>query len=133
LPDFPEYAVLDTANPVTNESSIRAIAVLNSTLWTTQIQWRQEGDEEAPTVMIMPFDQATWRLVSLAEAIRIEAGAEYLIRAWLVKLPAEVMAFKSEGLVLTDPEPGPAERVGRAVAAEQGWQIHDRRPSGHPH
>jgi hypothetical protein len=79
--------------------------------------WLERPPGEPPRVAVDRAGRKGWRVQSVHEGVEVD-GAESR-RGWALVFNGEVLTFASSAR----PVPDAAERLGRALAAAEGWEI----------
>lgn len=79
--------------------------------------WLERPPGEPPRVAVERAGRKGWRVKSIHEGVEVD-GAESR-RGWALLFNGEVLTFTASA----KPVPDAAERLGRALAAAEGWQI----------
>lgn len=110
--------------PNGDETFIVLLALVDETVWSVKIARR----DNAPIVTVEPHHAGTWRVLSVGDGVREDGlGARILRRGWALAFGDEFVSFLTEQLILKTPDPDRQERLGRALAEVQGWDVGDVR------
>jgi hypothetical protein len=100
------------------------LALVDETVWRVGIERR----DNVPVVTVEPHYPGTWRVLSVGDRVTEDGfGARILRRGWALAFGDEFISFATEHLILKTPEPDREERLGRALADAQGWEVGDVR------
>jgi hypothetical protein len=79
--------------------------------------WLERPPGEPPRVAVDRAGRKSWRVRSVHEGVEVEG--EESRRGWALVFNGELLTFTSQAR----PVPDAAERLGRALAAAEGWEI----------
>jgi hypothetical protein len=79
--------------------------------------WLERPPGEPPRVAVDRAARKGWRVRSIHEGVEVEG--EESRRGWALIFNGELLTFTSQAR----PVPDAAERLGRALAAAEGWEI----------